>query len=87
MININKKLDQYDAASGLLKVVQQMEKRVPPGELRELYKVQESWLAKLGHWDEALVKYDKKLTENPRDGKALAGFYIIYQFQWVMIFK
>ena len=75
MININKKLDQYDAASGLLKVVQQMQKRLPLGEIqiRELYTVKESWLAKLGHWDEALEIYNLKLAQNPRDGKAMAG--------------
>ena len=73
LININKKLDQYDAASGLLKVVQQMHKTLPLGELREMYTVQESWLAKLGHWDEALEIYNRKLAQNPRDGKAIAG--------------
>lgn len=71
LININKKLDQYDAASGLLKVVEQIQKKFPA--LKEVYAVQESWLAKLGHWDEALVKYDAKLAVNPRDSKMLAG--------------
>ena len=53
LININKKLDQYDAAMGVLKVVGQL--RVKHPELADSYKVQESWLAKLGHWDDALV--------------------------------
>jgi FKBP12-rapamycin complex-associated protein len=71
LININKKLDQYDAASGLLKVVEQIQKKFPA--LKEVYAVQESWLAKLGHWDEALVKYDAKLAVTPKDSKVLAG--------------
>jgi tetratricopeptide (TPR) repeat protein len=71
LININKKLDQYDAASGLLKVVEQIQKKFPT--LKDVYAVQESWLAKLGHWDAALVKYDAKLALNPRDGTLLAG--------------
>ena len=37
LININKKLDQYDAAIGVLKVVGQMQKKHP--ELKETYKV------------------------------------------------
>ncbi len=71
LININKKLDQYDAASGLLKVVEQIQKKFP--ELKEVYAVQESWLAKLGHWDEALVKYNQKLVATPYDSAVLAG--------------
>eukprot|EP00981_Chlorochromonas_danica_P010478 scaffold3243_cov173-Ochromonas_danica.AAC.11 len=71
LININKKLDQYEAASGLLKVATQIQKKYP--ELKEFYTVQESWLAKLGYWDEALQKYDEKLAINPRDSIAIAG--------------
>ncbi|RYH28611.1 DUF3385 domain-containing protein [archaeon] len=71
LININKKLDQYEAASGLLKVATQIQKKYP--ELKEFYTVQESWLAKLGYWDEALQKYDEKLLINPKDSVAIAG--------------
>eukprot|EP01033_Poteriospumella_lacustris_P010144 gene10144-7234_t len=71
LININKKLDQYEAASGLLKVATQIQKKLP--EFKEFYKVQESWLAKLGYWDEALLKYEEKLQENPKDSVAIAG--------------
>lgn len=71
LININKKLDQYDAAIGVLKVVGQMQKKNP--ELKETYKVQEAWLAKLGHWGEALRMYDARLLTTPRDGIAIAG--------------
>lgn len=42
-------------------------------QLQENYKVQEAWLAKLGHWNEALAKYDERLAKNPRDGEATAG--------------
>lgn len=48
LININKKLDQYDAASGLLKVVKQIQKKFP--ELKDVYTVQDNWLAKLGEF-------------------------------------
>jgi hypothetical protein len=46
LININKKLDQYEAAVGLLNVAKQIQKKFP--ELKEFYTVQEGWLAKLG---------------------------------------
>ncbi len=42
-------------------------------DLRESYAVQEAWLAKLGEWDEALIKYDRRLTACPEDGEAIAG--------------
>ena len=71
LININKKLDQYDAAMGVLRVVDNLQKKHP--ELSEAYKVQEAWLAKLGHWDAALVKYEQRLEENSADGPAIAG--------------
>lgn len=71
LININKKLDQYDAAIGVLKVVAQMQKKHPT--LQEVYAVQEAWLSKLGHWDEALVRYEMRLEKNPKDSMAIAG--------------
>ena len=40
---------------------------------KETYKVQEAWLAKLGHWGEALRMYDARLMVTPRDGMAIAG--------------
>jgi hypothetical protein len=46
LININKKLDQYDAAMGVLKVVDKLQKKHP--QLKAEYTVQEAWLAKLG---------------------------------------
>ena len=71
LININKKLDQYDAAMGVMKVVGALQAKHP--ELADAYKVQEAWLAKLGHWDQALVRYESRLEENPRDTAAVAG--------------
>lgn len=35
--------------------------------------VQESWLAKLGSWSEALANYERKLKENPHDVGAILG--------------
>ena len=35
--------------------------------------MQEAWLAKLGHWGEALRMYDARLAVTPRDGMAIAG--------------
>ena len=35
--------------------------------------MQEAWLAKLGHWGEALRMYDARLIVTPRDGMAIAG--------------
>jgi tetratricopeptide (TPR) repeat protein len=35
--------------------------------------VQEAWLAKLGHWGEALRMYDARLLVTPKDGMAIAG--------------
>jgi len=71
LITINKKLDQYDAAMGVLKVVAQMGTKNP--ELADAFKVQEAWLAKLGHWDEALEAYELRVEENPRDSAAIVG--------------
>lgn len=71
LININKKLDQYDAAVGVLKVVANMQLKHP--ELKGSYTVQEGWLAKLGNWPEALDKYEQRLQENPKDFLAITG--------------
>lgn len=71
LVNINKKLDQHDAAMGILKVVSQYQQKHP--ELRETYAVQDAWLAKLGEWDEALEMYNRRLAVNSNDGEAIAG--------------
>jgi hypothetical protein len=36
-------------------------------------RVQEAWLAKLGHWTEALEKYDARLEVNADDADAIRG--------------
>ena len=71
LVNINKKLDQYDAAVGVLKSVSQMQKKYP--QLQEAYRVQEAWLAKLGNWNEALTRYDQRLEINSKDSLAISG--------------
>jgi tetratricopeptide (TPR) repeat protein len=48
-----------------------MQKKHP--ELKDKYTVREAWLAKLGHWNEALRMYDERLAKNPKDGVAIAG--------------
>lgn len=86
LISINKKLDQYDAALGVLKVVQQLQKQQRVVQEDSLdnqsgdtgtgpiaYAVHEAWLAKLGHWDEALAKYQARLDEDPTDKAAVLG--------------
>ena len=35
--------------------------------------VQESWLAKLGNWDEALAIYQQKLAADPHNNNAQLG--------------
>ena len=37
------------------------------------YTVHESWLAKLGHWNEAILKYEQRLAVHKYDGEAIAG--------------
>jgi len=39
----------------------------------DLSEKQESWLAKLGSWAEALAVYEQKLRSNPRDFEAILG--------------
>lgn len=69
LIHINKKLNNHDGAYGVLKVVQLIQSTRP--ELGIV--VQESWLAKLGRWDEALAIYEKKLEIHPMNAEALVG--------------
>jgi FKBP12-rapamycin complex-associated protein len=68
LININKKLDQHDAALGILKVAQQYALKH-----NNTVTVHENWLAKLGYWQEALELYDLKLTGNAHDQAAIIG--------------
>jgi tetratricopeptide (TPR) repeat protein len=41
--------------------------------MKEVYSIQEAWLAKLGQWDESLRLYNIRLSKNPRDKEAIAG--------------
>lgn len=47
----------------MLKVVEYLRKKFP--DLAVQYTVRDSWLAKLGHWEEALERYEKRLAANP----------------------
>ena len=58
---------QYDAAIGVLKVV------VESQNVGDGYTIQESWLAKLGQWKEALERYDHRLDNNPQEVTAIVG--------------
>jgi tetratricopeptide (TPR) repeat protein len=69
LIHINKKLNNYDGAYGVLKVAQTIQNTRP--ELGIV--VKEAWLAKLGRWDEALDIYEKKLEQQPSNAEALVG--------------
>jgi tetratricopeptide (TPR) repeat protein len=71
LITINKKLDQHEAAVGILKVVAKYQRQHP--NMTDVYYIQEAWLAKLGEWDESLKMYDTRLKEDPRDKEAIAG--------------
>jgi len=37
------------------------------------YAVHEAWLAKLGHWEEALLKYQQRVQTDPKDRAAVLG--------------
>ena len=69
LIHINKKLNNFDGAYGVLKVAQIFQKTRP--ELGIV--VNEAWLAKLGRWDEALDIYEKKLESHPSNFDAMVG--------------
>eukprot|EP01041_Mallomonas_annulata_P001944 gene1944-3771_t len=80
LISINKKLDQYDAALGVLKVVQALQKQkanqITLDDSQDgsgSYAVHEAWLAKLGHWEDALSKYQNRMAVDPHDRAAVVG--------------
>ena len=56
---------------GVLKVVLEYQKTHQ--HVGEGYTVQESWLAKLGQWDEALKRYNQRLDVNPQEIVAILG--------------
>lgn len=66
LISINKKLDMHDAAIGILKYAQKMQ-------ISSAITIKESWLAKLGDWEEALEKYRERADEHPAEAWPLVG--------------
>lgn len=63
LISINNKLQQKEAAEGLLQYVKQ----------RDNIQVQVRWYEKLHNWDKALKLYEKRLTVDHSDQEALLG--------------
>uniref|UniRef100_A0A224XHF0 Serine/threonine-protein kinase TOR n=1 Tax=Panstrongylus lignarius TaxID=156445 RepID=A0A224XHF0_9HEMI len=59
LISINNKLQQREAAMGLLEYVMSHE--------CEQLRVKERWYEKLHNWEKALEAYEEKLEENPHD--------------------
>ncbi|PVD35573.1 hypothetical protein C0Q70_02536 [Pomacea canaliculata] len=59
LISINNKLQQPEAAAGVLEYAQRNH--------RTDLKIQESWYEKLHEWDRALEAYNQKLEANPDD--------------------
>ena len=72
LISINKKLDQPEAAQGILKYAQK-QNTLRGTHLGPVGSVKESWLAKLGNWEEALVLYRRRLHTRNRDVDAALG--------------
>lgn len=67
LITINRKLNHYDAAHGILKMAQKMQLQ-----RHDLY-IHEAWLERLGQWDEALKMYNKNLEQDPNDMPSMVG--------------
>ncbi|XP_075220340.1 serine/threonine-protein kinase Tor [Lycorma delicatula] len=65
LISINNKLQQKEAAAGLLEYVMTHQ--------GEQLKVQERWYEKLHNWEKALNAYEERLTENPHDIELMLG--------------
>jgi phosphatidylinositol kinase/protein kinase (PI-3 family) len=68
LISIYNSLEQPEAAFGVLLDVQ---KKAAKTQEKIVFK--ESWFEKLGRWDEALEKYDKKREEQPESVDAMVG--------------
>nr|WBK62802.1 target of rapamycin [Sogatella furcifera] len=65
LISINNKLQQKEAAAGLLEYV------MTHG--GDQFKVQERWYEKLHNWEKALHAYEERLAENPNDIEITLG--------------
>lgn len=64
LISINNKLQQKEAAEGLLQYVMQNDNNM---------QVQVRWYEKLHNWDKALKLYQEKLETNENDEEACLG--------------
>lgn len=69
LIYVNKKLDMFDAAFGVVTVVKDMQIRRPDLSIE----IRPGWLGKLGFWDEALAGYNDVLSTDPNNHEALLG--------------
>ncbi|KAG8279048.1 hypothetical protein J6590_008066 [Homalodisca vitripennis] len=65
LISINNKLQQKEAAAGLVEYVMSHQD--------EHLKVQERWYEKLHNWEKALQSYKDRLAENPHDIELVLG--------------
>ncbi|KAK7093536.1 serine/threonine-protein kinase mTOR-like isoform X2 [Littorina saxatilis] len=65
LISINNKLQQSEAAAGVLEYAQRHH--------RTDFKIQESWFEKLHEWDRALMAYEQKLEQNPDEVSLTLG--------------
>ncbi|XP_054269929.1 serine/threonine-protein kinase mTOR-like [Macrosteles quadrilineatus] len=65
LISINNKLQQKEAAEGLVEYVMSHQD--------EHLKVQERWYEKLHNWEKALHAYEERLTDNPNDIELVLG--------------
>ncbi|MCJ1306656.1 phosphatidylinositol kinase- protein kinase tor1 [Agyrium rufum] len=63
LISINNKLQQTDAAVGILRTAQGYRD----------FELKETWFEKLGRWDEALVAYQKREREDPNQFETTVG--------------
>ncbi|XP_041377661.1 serine/threonine-protein kinase mTOR-like isoform X2 [Gigantopelta aegis] len=64
LISINNKLQQYEAAAGVLEYAMKHHKDL---------KIQENWYEKLHEWDKALTAYEAKQELNPDDVSLTLG--------------
>lgn len=64
LISINNKLQQKEAAEGLLQFVMQRNCEM---------QIQVRWYEKLHNWDKALGLYEERLTVDTNDEEALLG--------------
>lgn len=69
LIYVNKKLDMFDAAFGVVTVVKNMQAKRPD----LMIEIRPGWLGKLGFWEEALAGYEEALSVDPANHEAILG--------------